>query len=232
MRTPILMLVTAVTTLAVAAPLISAETEVPATEEGVTVTPADPVCSTVTIVDDTALGTCGFRLTSDGSVDVHSHTIFGETLRFRCLLELEGAIDAQGEGWIGRTQVSVIAPVPPTGVDCTGANGGAACDMAAAEALGTGHDENWHLRTVEDHTTGTTWLAVSLCFKGLDPTSYAAGDLWLRITETGGQPTSLAVTDHRLRNQEVDITTNIPDFEFTGTWDFESTTHTGLNMDH
>jgi hypothetical protein len=137
MRTPLMMIVTAVATLAVAAPIINAETEAPATEEGLNVVPAGTICSPVIVTADVAEGTCAFHLVSDGTVDFVSHTPFGETLRARCEMELEGAVNSSGEGRIGAAQVSIADPGGGAGVDCTGATAVRSCTETEAAELGS-----------------------------------------------------------------------------------------------
>jgi hypothetical protein len=83
----------------------------------------------------------------------------------------------------------------------------------------------------EDHSVGDNWIDIAVCLSGLDPfNSPVGGDIWLRVNEALGQPTSLTATDHRIRDLEAPL---VADAEFTGTFDFVNTaTHPGITIDH
>jgi hypothetical protein len=210
-----------------------AETEVPPAVQAVSVSSeaTGQVCSAVTVIGDVASGTCALHASSNGTMDAVSHTIFGETLRARCLNEFEGAVNGSGEGRIGANQISFADPGGGAGIDCTGSSARRACTEMEAAELGVDHQANWHFRTVEDGG-GALWIELRMCLMNLDPfNSPVGGNLWFRVTaDASGHPTSLQSTDHRLRDAEVPLSA---DAEFTGGWSLETdATHGGVEVDH
>jgi hypothetical protein len=206
-----------------------AETEVPAGQQAVSVTneATGQACSAVTLTNDVASGTCPLHASSNGTVDAVSHTIFGETLRARCLNEFEGAINASGEGRIGAAQISF--PNTAGGMDCTGGSAVRPCTELEAVSLGVDHQANWHLRTVEDGQ-GVLWMDVRLCLMNLDPFNAAVGgSVWLRLNPEG-HPSTAQASDHQLRDAEVPLSA---DAEFNGSWSLETdATHSGIEVTH
>jgi hypothetical protein len=232
MRKLILTAALAVMAFAAFAPAAFAETEVPAAQQAVSVTneATGQACSAVTLTNDVASGTCPLHASSNGTVDAVSHTIFGETLRARCLNEYEGAVNASGEGRIGAAQISFADPGGGAGVDCTGGSAVRPCTEAEATNLGTDHQANWHLRTVEDGA-GVLWIDARICLMNLDPfNSAVGGSVWLRVTSPSGHPTAAGASDHRLRDAETPLSA---DAEFDGSWSLETdATHSGVEISH
>jgi hypothetical protein len=218
MRKLILVAVLAFATLA---PVASAETEAPTSQEAVTVkTLAGENCSAVTVTNHSASGTCPlhFAMATNDTWQLVVHTIFSESIMHRCKLEMAGAVNAQGEGWFGLNQITISNP-PSGGIDCTGLGAVEKCDMGAAEGVGTGHSENWHFRIVEDHTTGTLWVDLRACFKGTIVNNFG-GRAWFEFT-TSPNPTQLAGIDHLYRDIEGSSNPNV---ETSGIWTLETDT--------
>ncbi len=226
MRKLIIMTALAVSALAALAPAGFAETEAPATQEPVTVRsePGNVLCGNVTVANDVASGGCVIHAVStnaagaSSTVDAVAHTIFGESVVARCLNEFTGSANGAGEGWIGQSQVVFTNPASG-GIDCTGDTRVRACTEAEANALGSGHNGNWHLRVVEDHTNGSLWMQASICLAQLNPFNTAlGGDVWVSLN--GTHPTRASSADHRLTNVESPVPGT--DAEFNGGWSIET----------
>ncbi len=225
MRKPALTIVLAIGLLTACAPAGLAETEAPVTQEPVTVRgePGNVLCGDVTVANDIASGGCLIHAISTNAagasapVDFIAHTIFMETVVARCNMEFTGAINGSGQGWIGQAQIAFTNTVG--GIDCTGDPRVRACTEAEASALGSGHNGNWQLRVVEDHTSGSLWMQASICLSQLNPyNTPLGGDFWFRLDSN--HPTRISATDHRLTNVESPIPGT--DAEFTGGWSVET----------
>lgn len=216
------------------APQASAELENPSAQEGVGVghEATGQLCGRVDVVNDVATGNCPLHISSTGTIDIVTHTIFGESLRMRCLSEFEGAVNGSGEGRIGAAQISLPNPASG-GVDCTGSGAARPCTEAEAVNLGADHQANWHFQMSEDHLAGgNIWMALRLCLANVDPfNSPIGGHFWLRVTGDGsGHPTALNSSDHRLRDPEVPLN---QDAELTGAWSMEGdAAHGGVRVAH
>jgi hypothetical protein len=186
-----------------------AETEAPTTQEQVAVTDeatSDPC------------GDCPIHLASDGPIEVVRHTIFGESIQVRCLLELTGAVDAVGTGQIDYDSFAFLRQgLTINGIDCVGGVPVHMCTSAEADALygPSSGREDWPFEIVEDHSVGEEWMRLGICLGGVGGADDdLSGDVWLRVGENGHLPT-FASSDHRLADL---VGGSGQDTEFTGSF--------------
>jgi len=181
MRRFALLAATVVAALGLTASSVMGEGEAPANPSPVELSAetSGQHCSGVTLTNHVATGTCAIHGVSTGNFEGITHTIFGETIAFRCSWEVAGALDESGRGFIGMSQVTVSKPAFP--IDCHPDAGGVnRCSEAAAAAVSHGVD--WDLQLYEA-STGQIWMDTELCLENTVVGTVAC-DIWLQANET------------------------------------------------
>ena len=164
----------AVAALALTAGAASAQTETPKTAfNELSGTP----CGTVTLNVHDAVGGCHITFQShEVGIPLHAY-IPAKTTISNCIVNLEGQIGSNGEGWID--SITLTQPVDPVGT-CIRTE----CDEAAPSHA----DIPWPFHVVE-HSSGEEEVEATFCLRAASAAEGSAGnrcEVHLEFTDLGG----------------------------------------------